>query len=113
MAAKKTKAKPVVVGPKDDFLRGWSEVIHNSGDRMRERSAQTREDNKTRADAIQDLPLDDIFHEVATQTTSPIAPILREMIEEGPKNGMRETPDPLTVALVRAAHFWYVAAKKK
>ena len=34
-----------------------------------------------------------------------------EMIEEGAKDGLRDSPDPLTVT-IRAAHFWYVAAQR-
>lgn len=98
---------------KSDFLKGWSDVISASGDRMRERSNQIRADNKARADAIKDLPLEDIFHEVATQTTVSPAALLRELIAEGPQTGLRECPDALTTALVRAAHFWYVAANTR
>ena len=45
---------------------------------MRSELEQRRINNVTRANAIRDLPLEDMFHEVATQTMSPVLPVLRD-----------------------------------
>ncbi len=84
---------------------GWMRVIKQSGRNLQKRIDEVRDTNLLRAAAIKGFPLEDIFAEVATLTNG--APeMLRAMIADA-KSGLRESPDALTVALVRGAYFWY------